>query len=104
MIENLIDKNEKFDELINSIENDINLSEEIDKTTLIGFLPNALLLFNMPISRDEIIDSMSLERYPVTQIKSSLNRLVKLGYLKTTKKRPIYYVVNDKFILDGELK
>lgn len=104
MIENLIDKNEKFDELINSIENDINLSEEIDKTTLIGFLPNALLLFNQPISRDEIIDSMSLERYPVTQIKSSLNRLVKLGYLKTTKKRPIYYVVNDKFILDGELK
>lgn len=104
MIENLIDKNEKFDELINSIENDINLSEEIDKTTLIGFLPNALLLFNMPISRDEIIDSMSLERYPVTQIKFSLNRLVKLGYLKTTKKRPIYYVINDKFILDGELK
>lgn len=101
MIENLIDKTEKLDGLIEVIENDRNLSQEIDKTTLKGFLPNALFLFNMPISRNEIIEELASQRYPVTNIKSSLNKLVSLGYLNISKKRPLYYVVSDEFIFDG---
>lgn len=98
MIENLIDKTEKLDGLIEKIENDRKLTEEIDKTTLKGFLPNALFLVNLPISRNEIIEGLSSQRYAVTHIKSSLNKLVDLGYLKISKKRPLYYVVNDEFI------
>ena len=101
MIENLIDKTEKLDGLIEVIENDRNLSQEIDKTTLKGFLPNALFLFNIPISRNEIIEGLASQRYPVTNIKSSLNKLVSLGYLNISKKRPLYYAVSDEFIFDG---
>lgn len=98
MIENLIDKTEKMNSLIDLIEQDSKLTSKIDKTLLIGFLPNALYLINLPISRNEIIQRLSEERYPETQIKSSLNKLVELGYLEISKKRPLYYVVNDDFI------
>ncbi len=98
MIENLIDKTEKMNSLIDLIEQDSKLTSQIDKTLLIGFLPNALYLINLPISRNEIIQRLSEERYPETQIKSSLNKLVELGYLEISKKRPLYYVVNDEFI------
>lgn len=98
MIENLIDKNHKIRSLIDRINNDNKIGGEIDKQLLIGFLPNALFLFNDPISRKEIIKKMSEERHPVSQIKRSLNKLVELKYLNIVKKRPITYSVEESYL------
>ena len=98
MIENLIDKNHKIRSLIDRINNDKKIGGELDKQLLIGFLPNALFLFNDPISRKEIIKKMSEERHPVSQIRRSLNKLVELKYLKIVKKRPITYSVEESYL------
>lgn len=98
MIENLIDKNHKIRSLIDRINNDNKIGGEIDKQLLIGFLPNALFLFNDPISRKEIIKKMSEGRHPVSQIKRSLNKLVELKYLNIVKKRPITYSVEESYL------
>ena len=98
MIENLIDKNYKIRSLIDRINNDDKIGGEIDKQLLIGFLPNALFLFNDPISRKEIIKKMSEERHPVSKIKRSLNKLVELKYLNVVKKRPITYSVEESYL------
>nr|WP_072536506.1 Fic family protein [Anaerococcus mediterraneensis] len=98
MVENLIDKTQKINVLIDRINKDSNLDKDLDKKLLIGFLPNALFLFNSPISREEIIEKMSEDRHPVVQVKRSLNKLVDLKYLKIMKKRPITYSVEDSYL------
>lgn len=98
MIESLIDKTQKINSLINRVNGDKNLENNLDKELLIGFLPNALFLFNGPISREEIVEKLSEERHPVSQIKMSLKKLVELKYLKIIKKRPITYSVEDSYL------
>ena len=98
MIESLIDKTQKINSLINRVNGDKNLENNLDKELLIGFLPNALFLFNGPISREEIVEKLSEERHPVSQIKMSLKKLVELKYLKIIKKRPVTYSVEDSYL------
>lgn len=102
MIESLIDKTQKINSLINRVNEDKNLKNNLDKELLIGFLPNALFLFNGPISREEIVEKLSEERHPVSQIKMSLKKLVELKYLKIVKKRPITYSVEESYLWYNE--
>lgn len=101
-IESLIDKTQKINSLIDRINKDKNLENNLDKELLIGFLPNALFLFNGPISREEIVGKLSEERHPVTQIKTSLKKLVELKYLKIVKRRPITYSVEECYLWYNE--
>ncbi|MDY3006272.1 Fic family protein [Anaerococcus porci] len=99
MIENLIDKNDKIDSLIEKIENDNNIPKEIEKVTLVGFLPSALFLSNPPFSRKEIIKMLSRERFPENRIKETLKKLAELDYIDVVNKRPLSYKISERYLL-----
>ncbi|NVF11548.1 hypothetical protein HV819_06065 [Anaerococcus sp. AGMB00486] len=70
------------------------ISSELQRLLLIGFIPNAIYLYNLEITRNEIIDILKKERYPVSRIKKGLDKLVNLGYISVVRKRPLSYIYN----------
>ena len=96
IIENLYQRSIRIVENYEKFNSIIKNASEFDLAILEVFSSNLYFTGNQPISREEIIGALEQYDFPVSRIKSKLKDLEKLDIIKSVKKRPLLYILNEE--------